>query len=223
MKYRIMIIEDDNIIANGIKKYLESWNYEAFCVEDFQNVLEQFQKEKPDLILMDLMLPFFNGFYWCEQIRKRSKVPIMFLSSASDNMNIVMAMSMGADDFMVKPVELTVLVAKIQALLRRTYDFVGSTDCLEERGVRFYSEEHRVEYQEKGVELTKNESRILKILMEQKGKIVERDDMIEQLWKTDAYIDDNTLSVNVNRLRKKLEELGIVDFIKTKKGIGYGI
>ncbi len=221
--YRIMLIEDDQTIALAMKKFLESWNYKIICVEDFKDILGVFQRENPDLILMDLMLPYFNGFYWCEEIRKYSKVPIMFVSSASDNMNIVMAMSAGADDFIVKPVELTVLVAKIQALLRRTYDFVGKTEFLEQKGVRFYSEEHTIRYGDQTLELTKNESRILKILMENKGKIVERDRMMEALWQTDYYVDENTLSVNVNRLRKKLEQIGVYHFIQTKKGIGYGI
>ena len=221
--YRIMIVEDDQTIASAMKKFLESWNYHVVCVENFKEVLGTFKKENPDIILLDLMLPYFNGFYWCEEIRKVSKVPIMFLSSANDNMNIVMAIAAGADDFIAKPIDLTVLVAKIQAMIRRTYDFAGKTDFLEYRGVRFYSESHTVSYKENILELTKNESRILKILMENKGKIVKRDNMMEALWQTDCYVDENTLSVNVNRLRKKLEQIGIVDFIQTKKGVGYSL
>ncbi len=219
--YRIMVVEDDQTIAFGMKKFLESWNYQVVCVEEFQDIMKSFQEENPDIILMDLILPYFNGFYWCEQIRRVSKVPIMFLSSASDNMNIVMAMSAGADDFIAKPVDLNVLVAKIQAMIRRSYDFAGKTDFLEHKGVRFYSDDNTVRYEELSIELTKNESRILKILMQNKGKIVKRDQMMEALWQTDCYVDENTLSVNVNRLRKKLEQIGIFDFIQTKKGIGY--
>lgn len=221
--YRILVVEDEETIALAIKKFLESWNYSVVLAEDFQDILGVFQRENPDFVLLDLMLPYFNGFYWCEEIRKRSKVPIMFLSSAADNMNIVMAMTAGADDFVRKPVDLTVLVAKIQAILRRSYDFAGKTSFLEDRNVRFYSEEHIVRYEDQEIDLTKNESRILKILMENKGKIVERDSIMEALWQTDNYIDENTLSVNVNRLRKKLEQIGVSDFIHTKKGVGYGI
>ena len=170
---------------------------------------------------MDLMIPYKNGYYWCEQIRKISKVPIMFISSTSDNMNIVMAMNAGADDFITKPFDLNVLVAKTQALLRRTYDFVSQMNYLEHNDVRFNIGNSMVTYKDKSVELTKNEGKILKILLEQKGERVERDTLMEYLWQTDCYVDDNTLSVNVNRLRKTLEEIGVQDFIKTKKGIGY--
>ena len=219
--YKIMVVEDDQTIAFGMKKFLESWNYQVVCVGEFKDIMKIFQVENPDIVLLDLILPYFNGFYWCEQIRKVSKVPIMFLSSASDNMNIVMAISSGADDFISKPVDLTVLVAKIQAMIRRSYDFAGKTNFLEHKEVRFYSDDNTVRYKEQMVELTKNESRILKILMENKGKIVKRDEMMEALWQTDCYVDENTLSVNVNRLRKKLEQIGIYGFIQTKKGIGY--
>ena len=164
-----------------------------------------------------------NGYFWCESIRKVSKVPIIFISSASDNMNIIMAMSSGADDFISKPFDLNVLVAKIQAVLRRAYDFTNDQQILEEQGVRFNTSNALVMYQDQEVELTKNEAKILKTLMEHRGKIVERDYLMEALWKTDVYIDENTLTVNVNRLRKKLESIGIIQFIKTKKGIGYKI
>lgn len=219
--YQIMIVEDDMVIANQISKYLLTWDYQADYCTDFKNIMEDFSKRKPDLILMDLTLPYKNGYYWCEQIRKISKVPIMFISSASDNMNIVMAMNAGADDFISKPFDLNVLVAKIQALLRRTYDFTNQTNYLEYKNVRFNIGNSTVTYKEKSIELTKNEGRILKILLEHKGEIVERDTLMEYLWQTDCYVDDNTLSVNVNRLRKTLESIGISDFIKTKKGIGY--
>ena len=219
--YRIFIVEDDPGIARGIQKQMESWNLEARCAVDFEKIMEEFQDYHPHLVLLDISLPFYNGYYWCQEIRKVSKVPVIFISSASDNMNIVMAISAGADDFIAKPVDLNVLVAKIQAMIRRSYDFAGKTDFLEHKGVRFYSDDNTVRYEERSIELTKNESRILKILMENKGKIVKRDQMMEALWQTDCYVDENTLSVNVNRLRKKLEQIGIFDFIQTKKGIGY--
>jgi len=219
--YKIMIVEDDMIIASQISKFLMTWDYEPHYVEDFQSVINIFNQVDPDLVLLDLVLPYKNGYYWCEQMRKISKVPIIFISSVSDNMNIVMAMSVGADDFIVKPFDLNVLVAKIQALLRRTYDFANKVNYLEHQGVRFHIGNNVVSFEDKKIELTKNEGKILKILMEHKGNIVERDTLMEYLWQTDSYIDENTLSVNVNRLRKKLEEIGIYHFIKTKKGIGY--
>ncbi len=221
--YQIMIVEDDDVIASAMKNCLESWNYQVRLTKNFENVMGEFFRYSPDLVLLDITLPYLNGYHWCEEIRKVSKVPILFISSASDNMNIVMAMSMGADDFVTKPFDLTVLAAKIQAILRRSYDFSGKTEVLEYRGVRFFPAEGSVSFQEKKLELTKNEIKIMRILMEHPGEIVERDMLMEYLWKTDSYVDENTLSVNVNRLRKKLESIGVKEFIHTKKGIGYRI
>lgn len=219
--YRIFIVEDDEVIAKSIRKHLQSWDYEVHCVEDFSNVMAEFAAFDPQLVLMDITLPFFNGYYWCSEIRKVSKVPVVFLSSASDNMNIVMAVNMGADDFISKPFDLEVLTVKIQAMLRRSYDFAGKSQILEHRGAILNLTETTLTYQEEKVELTKNEFRILQILMENKEKVVSRDTLMTKLWESDAYVDENTLSVNVNRLRKKLEVLGLADFIITKKGIGY--
>lgn len=219
--YRILIIEDDRTIAEAVRRHMESWGYEARCVEDFKNVLAEFAAFSPQLVLMDITLPFFNGYHWCGQIRQISRVPVIFLSSASDNMNIVMAINMGGDDFVAKPFDLNVLMAKVQAMLRRTYDFGGQTGIFEHRGVILNLSDATVLYQGKKVELTKNEFKILQILMEQKGTVVSRDKIMTRLWETDSYVDDNTLTVNVTRLRKKLEEAGVNDFIATKKGIGY--
>ena len=219
--YKIMIVEDDTVIANQISKFLLTWDYHVEIANDFRNIINEFSRINPDIILMDLTLPYKNGYYWCEQIRKISRVPIMFISSASDNMNIVMAMNAGADDYISKPFDLNVLVAKLQAMLRRTYDFVSQVNYLEHEDVRLNTSNSVVSYKDKSIELTKNESKILKILLEHKGKIVERDTLMEYLWQTDCYVDDNTLSVNVNRLRKTLEQIDVHDFIKTKKGIGY--
>ena len=199
---------------------MEGWGYEAACVEDFKEVLQCFVSQNPQLVLMDISLPFYNGFHWCDEIRKISKVPVIFLSSASD-MNIVMAINMGGDDFIAKPFDLNVLQAKVQAMLRRTYDFRGDGNLLEHRGMVFDSSKGLVVYEGAQVELTKNEMGILRLLLEQKGKIVTRDKLMERLWESDSFIDDNTLTVNVARLRKKLEGAGIEDMIKTKKGIGY--
>lgn len=219
--YRILIIEDDRTIAEAVRKHMESWGYEAHCVEDFKNVLAEFAAFSPQLVLMDITLPFFNGYHWCSQIRQISRVPVIFLSSASDNMNIVMAINMGGDDFVAKPFDLNVLMAKVQAMLRRTYDFGGQTGLFEHRGVILNLSDATVLYYGKKVELTKNEFKILQILMENKGNVVSRDKIMTRLWESDSYVDDNTLTVNVTRLRRKLEESGVTDFIATKKGIGY--
>lgn len=219
--YKIMIVEDDTVISNQISKFLLTWDYHVEIANDFRNIMNEFSSINPDIILMDLTLPYKNGYYWCEQIRKVSRVPIMFISSAFDNMNIVMAMNAGADDFISKPFDLNVLVAKLQAMLRRTYDFASQVNYLEYENVRLNTSNSTVTYKDKSIELTKNESKILKVLLEHKGEIVERDTLMEYLWQSDCYVDDNTLSVNVNRLRKTLEQIDVHDFIKTKKGIGY--
>lgn len=219
--YRILIVEDDLGIAMAIKKQIESWDLEARCVEDFRNVLAEFSEYAPHLILMDISLPFFNGYHWCSEIRKVSKVPVIFISSASDNMNIIMAVNMGGDDFLAKPFDQSVLMAKIQAVLRRTYDYGEQVTVLEHRGAMLNTSDASLTYQGERVELTKNEYRILQALMEQKGKVVSREKLMEKLWEDDSFVDENTLSVNVNRLRKKLAAAGLCDFIATKVGMGY--
>lgn len=219
--YKIFMVEDDEIIARSIREHLQAWNYDVCCVEDFSNVVAEFVRFDPQLVLMDITLPFFNGYHWCSEIRKISKVPVIFLSTAADNMNIVMAVNMGADDFIPKPFDLEVLTVKIQAMLRRSYDFAGTGSMLEHKGAILNLNETTLTYQEQKIELTKNEFRILEILMENKEKVVSRETLMTKLWESDNYVDENTLSVNVNRLRKKLEALGLEEFILTKKGIGY--
>lgn len=219
--YRILIVEDDDTIAKTIRGHLEKWDYEVLCIEDFKKVEEEFQSFLPQLVLMDILLPFYNGFHWCTRIRKSSNVPIIFLSSASDNMNIVMAMNMGGDDFIEKPFDLNVLTAKIQALLRRTYAFAEQQNQLDHRGVTLNLNDATVVYEEKKLDLTKNDFKILQILMEHTGRIVRREEIMERLWESDEFIDDNTLTVNMTRLRKKLESIGVCGYITTKKGIGY--
>ncbi len=219
--YKLLIVEDDTVIAKAVWQHMSSWGYEAVCVENFQEVLQTFIAQNPQLVLMDISLPFYNGYHWCDEIRKISKVPIIFISSASDNMNIVMAVNMGGDDFVAKPFDLNVLQAKIQALLRRTYDFAGDSALLEHNGMFFDTGKGVVTYADERVELTKNEMGILRCLLEQKGRIVTRDKLMENLWESDSFIDDNTLTVNVARLRKKMEGIGVRELIKTKKGIGY--
>lgn len=221
--YRIFLVEDDETIARLIKKHLEKWEYEVSTVQDFGNVLGEFAACDPQLVLLDIRLPFYNGHYWCTQIRQVSKVPIIFLSSVSDNMNIVMAMNMGADDFIPKPFDLEALTAKVQALLRRSYDFAGSSSMLEHKGMLLNLSDATLLYQEQKVELTKNELKILQTLIENKMQVVTRETLMTRLWESDMYVDENTLSVNVNRLRKKLTSIGLEDSILTKKGIGYQI
>ncbi len=223
MTYKILVVDDDAVIRRAIAAHIRSWGYEAVEVEDFEQVMGIFTREEPHLVLLDISLPFFNGFHWCMQIRQVSKVPIIFISSAADNMNIVMAMNMGGDDFITKPFDLNVLTAKVQALLRRTYDFAGTSQLLEHRGAILNLSDGTLLWNNERIELTKNEFRIMKTLMEQKERVVSRDELMENLWATDSFIDDNTLTVNVNRLRKRLEQVGLKDFIVTKKGLGYKV
>ncbi len=219
--YKLLIIEDDSGIAEAVKMQAEKWDFEVECVSDFLNIMNHFEKFQPHLVLIDIGLPFFNGFYWCSQIRSVSKAPIIFISSASDNMNIVMAMNMGADDFIAKPFDGNVLMAKIQALLRRAYDFAPTVTVLEHRGAKLNTSDGVLTYNDEKIPLTKNEYRILLTLMSNKGKVISREALIKALWETDCFIEENTLTVNVGRLRKKLENAGLDEFIETKFGLGY--
>lgn len=219
--YRLLIIEDDNGIAEAIKSHAEAWNLQVHLIENFRNIMAEFAAFQPHIILLDIVLPFYNGYYWCSEIRKVSKVPILFISSASDNMNMIMAMNMGADDFISKPFDQNVLLAKIQAMLRRTYDFTAGIPVLEHRGALLNTGDSTLTYREEKISLSKNEFRILLILMENKGKVVSREKLMEQLWQTDSFVDENTLSVNINRLRKRLDAVGLEGFIITKFGMGY--
>ncbi len=219
--YKIFIVEDDFTMAEVMKRQIESWGHSVHLAEQFSNILPEFTEYDPHMVLLDIMLPFFNGYHWCSEIRKISNVPVIFISSASDNMNIVMAMNMGGDDFIAKPVDLNVMMAKIQAMLRRTYDMGGKIPVLEHRGAVLNLNDAVLTYQDKQLELTKNEFRILQALLEQKGKIVSRDTLMTKLWQMDCYVEENTLTVNVTRLRKKLDSIGLTGFIRTKVGSGY--
>ncbi len=219
--YRVLIVEDDRVIAKSVRQHMEAWGFSARTVRDFSDVMREFAEFDPHLVLMDIGLPFYDGYHWCSEIRRVSRVPVIFISSASDNMNIVMAMSMGGDDFIVKPFDLSVLTAKVQAMLRRTYDFSGPSRLIEHRGAILNVSEATLVYEGEVIDLTKNEYRILQTLMENRGKPVSRETLMKRLWETDSFVDENTLTVNVARLRKKLENYGMNDFIRTKKGIGY--
>ena len=220
-KYKLLVVEDDEGIARGMKTYLERWGYEVACVEDFENVLGEFTAFAPQLVLMDIGLPFYNGHYWCAQLRQISQVPVIFVSSAGDNMNIVMAVNMGGDDFITKPFEPEILAAKVQALLRRTYAFRGQTNVMEYKGVILDLSDASLLAAGKKIELTKNEFRIMELLMENAEKTVSRETIMKRLWDNDCFVDDNTLTVNMTRLRKKLEAVGAEKLIQTRKGLGY--
>lgn len=220
--YKILIIEDNTTISEQLSEYLNRWGYQAACADDFENILPQFISFDPQLVLLDIGLPFYNGYYWCGEIRKISQIPVVFISSASDNMNIVMAMNMGGDDFIVKPFDLEVLLAKIQAILRRTYAFGNqSPSLMEHNHVILNLSDMSLLYRGEKTELSKNEFRILQLLYEHAGSTVSRDSIMKRLWDNECFVDDNTLTVNMNRLRKKLTDAGICDFILTKKGSGY--
>ena len=219
--YKILIVEDDMVIAKSMKNSLCQWNYETEYIIDFKDIIAQFIQFDPHLVLLDISLPFFNGYHWCSEIRRISSVPIIFISSMSDSMNVIMAVNMGGDDFIAKPFDLNILVAKVQALLRRTYSFGGKMEVIEHNGVVLNLSSAILEYKNNKIELTKNEFKILQILFENIGKAISREDIMMRLWESDSYIDDNTLTVNVTRLRKTLADYGICDFVKTKKGIGY--
>ena len=219
--YKILIVEDDVTIASLLNENIKKWGFESDYVTDFNQVLEEYHRKKPHLILLDISLPFYNGFYWCGEIRKVSNVPIVFLSSHTENLDIVMAMNMGGDDYITKPFSLDIVIAKIQAVLRRTYAYYREIQTLEVRNVLLDLKDAVVCYRDNKAELTKNEYKILRLLMEKKNNIISREEIMKNLWDSDSFIDDNTLTVNVNRLRKKLEDMGITDFIITKKGMGY--
>lgn len=220
---KILVIEDDQTIRSLVAKNLEMWGYQVSIVEDFHGVLEEIEKQEPHLILLDIGLPFFNGYYWCQEIRKTSQVPILFLSSHDQPMDIVMAINMGGDDYVTKPFDMTVLLAKIQGLMRRAYDFGGDQSLLWFGQVGLDLKSMQVSYQGQVEDLTKNEFQILRVLFERSQEIVGRDELMRELWNSDLFIDDNTLTVNVGRLRKKLADMGLTGLIATKKGVGYGL
>jgi DNA-binding response OmpR family regulator len=219
--HRILIVEDDATIARLVAGELEKWGFEVLQARNFAAVLEEFCAFEPHLVLMDLSLPHRSGFYWCEEIRRRSTAPIVFLSSAADNMNMVTALHQGADDFIAKPFDMAVLVAKVQATLRRSYAYAEDAPAPAARGAVLNAGEMTLAANGQTLPLTRNEMRILQMLMESAGKVVSREAIMRKLWDDESFIDENTLTVNVGRLRKKLEGIGLADFITTKKGEGY--
>lgn len=220
--FKIMIVEDDRTIAKLIADNLEKWQLKAYIVQDFDEVFTEFTLQKPDLVLMDINLPVYDGFYWNQKIRDTSEVPIIFISSRNTNMDMVMAMNMGADDFVNKPFLMEVLLAKINALLRRTYDYhEHSTDYLEHNGLKLNLQNGDAQVGDQAINLSKNEYKLLQFMMHSPGKIISRDRLLRELWEDERFVDDNTLTVNVNRLRRKIEAAGLKDYIVTKVGQGY--
>ena len=219
--YRIFLVEDDHALAQELRRQLQQYGNEVCIVSDFRAVPEEIQAYDPHLVLMDIMLPYQNGYHWTAEIRKFSTVPIVFLSSASDGMNIVMAINMGGDDFISKRVEPMVLNAKVQAVLRRAYEMLGSAGAMEFCGAVLNLNDNSVSVGGERVELTKNEFRILCTLLENRGRIVSRDALMLRLWNDDCFVEENTLTVNVTRLRRKLEAHGLGNAIVTRPGSGY--
>ena len=223
MEYRVLIVEDDRGIAEAVKAHMERWGMRAEAVTDFRAVMADFDRVQPHLVLLDVALPFMSGYHWCAEIRKVSSAPVIFISSAADNMNVIMAMNMGADDFIAKPFDPDVLIAKAQALLRRAYDYAAAAPVLEHREAVLNTGDNSLVYRGRKIDLTKNEYRILLTLMQNRGRVVSREKLMDALWQTDAFVDENTLTVNVGRLRKKLDAAGLTDFIATKFGVGYSV
>lgn len=220
--FKILIVEDEPKMRELILENIEKWGFKGYYIQDFNNVMEDFAKYEPHLVLMDINLTAYDGFYWCGKIREVSKVPIIFISSRNTNMDIIMAVNMGGDDFIQKPFSLDVLMAKINALLRRTYNYTNAfSNIIEDNGVVLNIKDSSVFFKDNKSELTKNEFKILYTLMKEKGEIVSRDKIMRALWEDESFVDDNTLTVNINRLRKKLEDLGLTDYVQTKKGQGY--
>lgn len=220
---KVYVVEDDDVILNALKKFLQNWSYEVHVADDFSSVYEKFLKVNPDLVLLDVSLPFFNGYYWCEQIRKSSNVPIIFISSADENLNKIMAMNMGADDYITKPFDLELLLAKIKAILRRTFEYSESTNNISYKDVIIDRDRMVLIFANNEIALSKNEYLILEMMFEYPEKVFRREEFMDKIWQTDEFIDDNTLTVNIMRLRKKLEDIGLKNFIKTKKKVGYYI
>ena len=219
--YRIFMVEDDEVIAGAVARHLEGWGYTVRCAREFDRVLQEFAAFDPQLVLLDISLPFFNGYHWCQEIRKVSKVPILFLTSAGDSVNTVMAMQLGGDDLLAKPFDLQVLSAKVQAILRRAYDFGPPAHLLQCGGAVLNLSDGTLTVAGQRVELTRNEFRILQMLLERKGQTVSREALMTRLWESDSFVDENTLTVNVGRLRRKLEAAGLPELIRTRKGEGY--
>lgn len=220
---KVFIVEDDFIIAESLEQELSKWNYEVIVAKQFDNIIDVFYANQPQLVLLDINLPTFNGYHWCQEIRKTSNVPIMFISSRTDNMDQIMAIQMGGDDFIEKPFNLSLTVTKIQALLRRTYDLAVSNNEITVKNCKLVVDEATLYHEDESVQLSFTELQILNMLFRNEGKYVSRTALIEKCWESENFIDDNTLAVNMTRLRKKLQSIGVIDLIETKKNVGYKV
>ena len=219
---KIMVVEDEEIIRQLIMEELDEWQFETFGTTDFNQVFSDFEREEPQLVLLDINLPVLDGYHWCQKIREISKVPIIFISSRNTNMDMIMAMNMGADDFVTKPFQIDVLIAKINALLRRSYNYTElSSEMMSHNGITLNVDNGSMEINGEIIDLSKNEYRLLFILMKHNGKILSREKLLRALWDDERFVDDNTLTVNINRLRRKIEQAGIQGYIETKVGQGY--
>lgn len=218
---KIVIVEDDEIIRDELNSFLSKYNYEVVAPIDFENIVEDILKEKADLILLDINLPFYDGYYICREIRKESEIPIIIVTSRDSEMDELMSMNLGADDFVTKPYNTAILLARIAALLKRASGSTASSTILKYKDFELNLSNASITYKDKELELTKNKVKILSCLIESKGAIVSRDSLIEYLWKSDYFVDDSTLTVNITRLRRKLEGIGIENSIETRRGLGY--
>lgn len=223
LQYKMLIIEDDLNAAQSISRFFDEWGFQSVYVKDFHQIMAQFIQFKPDIVLLDIKLPHYNGYHWCKEIRRISKVPIIFISSVDDNLNMILAMNMGGDDFVVKPFDLNFLLAKVNSLLRRTYDFQGAMNVIACGDVILDLDNAKLQYEGNILELSRNDFVILKELMTHSGKSVTRDELMQALWNDNTFVDDNTLTVNITRVRTKLSKIGLRDFIITRKGMGYQV
>ncbi|WHY99257.1 response regulator transcription factor [Peribacillus simplex] len=224
--YKILLVEDDFKIAGILVNYLKRYGYEVLEVKQLDQVFAEFQEVKPDLVLLDINLPYYDGFHWCRLIRTVSKVPIIFISARTDEMNQVMAIEYGGDDYLTKPFHLEVVLAKIKSVLRRVYGEYAEISSFHQKikeidGLTLYTEKAMIEYQDNRVTLTQNELKLLSCLLRKYDTIVSREDLLEALWNDDSFVDDNTLTVNVTRVRRKLEDIGVNHAITTSRGKGY--
>ncbi|MEJ8736966.1 response regulator transcription factor [Erysipelotrichaceae bacterium HCN-30851] len=220
---RIMIIEDDEVLGNQIQSFLQSWGYYPIQARNFQNILQEFQKTLPHLILMDINLPYYDGFYWCSKIRETSTVPIIYISSRNDDKDKIMAIAQGGDDYVEKPFHLELLKAKIEAILRRTYKYTVNHTIYLQSDLAYESHTSTLYHRNQKIELTKLENKVLSVLIEHRGVIVSRNQLMDALWNTNEFISDNTLNVLISRLRSKLKDICDDEVIYTKKGQGYYI
>lgn len=219
----ILIIEDDNIILREIKKNLDKWDYNSFEIKNFNRIIEEVKEYNPNLILLDISLPFFDGFYWCSKIREFSSVPIIFISSKNDKMDMIMAKNLGGDDYVTKPFDMDLLITKIRALIRRTYSFNDDLEIYQFKNFTLDANKKEIIWENKSANLTQTEFVILKVLFEKANSYVSKDDIITRLWSEDAFVDANVIAVNINRIRNKIKDMGAVDIISTKKEVGYGL